>query len=217
MVLVIGFAAPASTYGASAEDFIDRVRGKLRVTSSIYLEAVSRRVDTPARDAPDTAQLILAYRYPDRFLQRVSGRRDRRQVLIVRGDSLVLSYPHLDHVVRRTLTPDRRRELLARHVPLAGAYVGIQSDALPREAISVREDGPDWVVRVENPGGRYDFRSITARFRARDLRPKSFIIRGARRFDVRVTRYVEEGRFPLWVERMFETLDPTVRESSDDD
>lgn len=138
-------------------------------------------------------------------------------MLIVRGDSFVVSYPHLDHVVRRSLPADRRRAFVARHVPLAGAFVGITEDAIPREAITVREVDEDWVVTVENPGDRYDFRSMTARFRSRDLRPESFIIRGPRRFDVQVTRYVEEERFPLWVERMFETLNPDVRESSDDD
>lgn len=217
MLGLVGSGSVLPARGVTPEDFVDRVQGKLQVTSSIYLEAVSRRLDTAPGSPPDTAHLTLAYRYPDRFLQRVRGRRGRRQVLIVRGDSFVLGYPHLDHVVRRSLSAARRRRLFIQHVPLAAAFLGVREDVLPREALSVREEGSRWVVTVRNPKRRYDFRSVTARFRARDLRPESFIIRGPRRFRIHVTKYVEEQRFPLWVERMFDTLNPTVRETPPDD
>lgn len=202
-------ATPARAY--DTEQFITELRAKFRTTSNIYLKAESNRLpsttSTEATDESDTATIILAYAYPRQYLQLLSGRSNKRQYLLVKNDSMAISYPHLDYSEKQSINRAETRKLLARNVPLAAALIGISSGEIPKEAISVDSTYDTVHLTVDQYRDDLPFNRVEAEFKRDNLTPVYFKMEGKRNFHVKVLKYVEEERFPEWIENALSQFD----------
>jgi hypothetical protein len=186
--------------------FVDRLKLKFRRTASIYLEAEA--IQLP--DRTDTSTIVLAYSYPDQFLQWVKGAGNREQVLIMNGDSVVLYYPHLETETRRSLNQKQRLQILVREVPLAAMMLGVQSDSVPLEDIQTELDNGYLKVEFINNNPGIPYRRGEAIFDWPALDPLYFIIETELSFAIEITEYEEETRFPRQIESAIYNLDPQL-------
>lgn len=216
LVLLVSVGV-GSTGAYTGEDFLEQLRAKFRTTSNIYLEARTVRLasgdaegDSVTRE--DTTTITLAYGYPQQFLQRMRGQSDRRQNVILKDDRMVISYPHLDFYQEYDLQEGDVRRLLVEHIPLAGALMGLSQGAVDEEAITARVEGGNIFVNVRSRRKGMPFDSMRGKFGYDNLEPKFLILRGERNFRLDILQYVEEQRFPRWVERAFENMDVSAME-----
>lgn len=195
----------------SGEDFVTALRTKFRTTSNIYLEATSRRtvpgMSPEKTPEVDTAYIVLAYEYPRQYLQLVAGTSNKRQHLLVKNDSMAIGYPHLDYSKTRSIDRSESRKLLMQNVPLAGALLGISSGEVPGESISVDSTADTIHVTVTRFRQNLPFKRVEAEFTRENLTPVYFQLEGERNFRVDVVKYVEEQRFPKWVENALSQFD----------
>jgi hypothetical protein len=222
LLLILGWlmvVTPGVAEAYDGQDFLDQLRAKFRSTSNIYLEARSYRLlpdpaggDTLVRR--DTASINLAYAYPQRFLQKMDGRGERRQRVILRNDTMIISYPHLDFYREYRLQEGQVRRLLVEHIPLAAALGGLGEGAVDADSITTRVEGDKLIVTIRDPEGQFPFWLVKAQFSRDNLEPDFFILRGERDFRLDIISYIEEERFPRWVERAFENLDVNAMEES---
>lgn len=208
-VLFLFTAGPTHAY--DTDQFITELRTKFRTTSNIYLEAESNRMPAgttaEAESSSDTASIILAYAYPRQYLQLIAGRSNKRQYLMVKNDSMAIGYPHLDYFEQRTIDRARSRQLLARNVPLAGALIGISSGEVPEDSIRVQSTYDTVHVTVTKYREGLPFQRVEALFKRDNLTPVYFKLEGRRDFHVKVVKYVEEERFPEWIENALSQFD----------
>lgn len=192
----------------TSQEFINRMKVKFRQTSNIYMEARSHKV-TQDGTYTDTMNVTLAYRYPDQLFQWVRGSANREQVLIYRGDSVVIAYPHIDVERRRTIDRKSLSRLIVNQVPFAAIFVGISSDAVSPDSMTVTPRNGALDVRF-SPGKQGNgLKWVDARFRGDNLHPKSFIIQNEyTRYRVNIREYREEERFPGPVEKAINELRP---------
>ena len=200
---VISFSVEASV---SPEDFVNRLKLKFRRTASIYLTAQSSQLP----ESSDTTTITLAYNYPDQFLQWVKGTSGREQILIMNGDDVVLSYPHLDMVDRRNLTEEQRMQILVNEVPLAAMMLGVQSDSVPLENIKTELQNGRLQAEITNKNPNIPYRRGEAIFDWPHLHPVYFIIESEKSFAVQITSYQEEERFPIHIERAIYNMEPEL-------
>lgn len=206
--LLITIATPV--FGQSAESFLNRMKVKFRSTSNIYLEAQSNRI-RPDGTSSDTMQVTLAYAYPDKLLQWVRGEDNREQIMVFRGDTLVVSYPHIDVTRRRTVDRAQLRRMVLDQVPFAAVFVGMATEAVKPDSITVTDSGP--VLNVSYRGRRRNPTEVLAQFKRETLEPVSFRIRDDRgQFHVKIREYTEETRFPGPIERAINELRPDYLE-----
>lgn len=215
-VLFIVTPDPAGAY--SGEDFLEQLRAKFRTTSNIYLEVrtvrlASSDVQGDSVTRKDTTSITLAYAYPKQFLQRMRGQSERRQNVIMRDDLMVISYPHLDFYEKYNLKEGDVRRLLVEHIPLAGALMGLSQGTVEKDAITARVKGHHVIVSIRSERRDFPFTSMKGKFTRDNLEPEYIILRGKRNFRLDILKYVEEKRFPRWVERTFENMD--VQEMED--
>lgn len=215
-VLLIYFLfTPSHVSALDSTSFLNRMKVKFRSTSNIFMRADSHRV-TEEGHLEDTMTVTLAYQYPKRLLQWVQSGTRKEQILIKNGDSVVISYPHIN--VRRTRRLDEAslRRLIVKQVPFAGVFVGLASDAVSPDSIAVNTG--DTVVKVwfRTDDSRSKLKWIKGKFKRANLHPMSFIIQNeTSRYRVRIKRYQEDRRFPRVFERAIEELDPLKLRESD--
>lgn len=212
LLVLLGLAVPRHAAAYSGEDFLEELRAKFRTTSNIYLEARTVRLTEGETQgdsvtSKDTTSITLAYAYPKRFLQRMRGQSERRQNVIMKDDQMVISYPHLDFYEEYDLREGDVRRLLVEHIPLAGALMGLSQGAVEEDAITARVEGDHVLVTIRSQREKFPFRSMRGKFSRDNLEPEFFILRGKRNFRLDILKYVEEERFPRWVERAFENMD----------
>jgi len=209
LCMVVSFSLVFSNVFAAevtSKQFVDRLKVKFRRTASIYLEAEA----TQLPDRTDTSTIVLAYSYPDQFLQWVKGVGNREQVLIMNGDSVVLYYPHLETETRRSLNQEQRLQILVREVPLAAMMLGVQADSVPLEDIKTELDNGHLKVEFINNNPRIPYRRGEAIFDWPALNPLYFIIETELSFAIEITEYEEETRFPRQIESAIYNLDPQL-------
>lgn len=207
VLIVLSFvllaAAPADAL--SVEELSDRFEVKFRRVGTIFLRARGYPVTNPS----DTVQLVLAYRYPDAFLQVLRGRGSREQVVLLRGDTLAVSFPHLNLTERRVLEPRRRAKVLARNFPIAGLAGLVRLDSLPGDSVVIHDNGGTISVRVPRParGGRAagTIRGVLSSDR---LRPLVLETEGSDGYKLEVEYYREDERLPPVVDEAFGSFDP---------
>ncbi|MFB6344585.1 MAG: hypothetical protein ABEK50_02255 [bacterium] len=201
-LLVLLPVTPSLAY--TSEDFVTELKTKFRTTSSIFLKARSTGLDLSAEssrmDFGDTATIVLAYSYPNQYLQVVDGQSNKRQYLMIKNDSMAISYPHLDYSEKRTISKRQRRSLLVRNVPIAGAIMGLTSGEVPHDSIDVTTGDTELTVVVHKYREDLPFKRVEARFRRDNLQPVYFILEGKRKFRIDIVHYEEEKRFPEWIE-----------------
>lgn len=202
------FLQPITGVAITPEQLRSRLRVKFRRTSSILLQARLFPVQQPA----DSSSLTLAYRYPDKFLQILRGRRNRKQVMLFRGDSVAVYYPELDILKERRLSPAQKSKLIARNVPLAAVVGGLQSDSFPLENIRVETYGETVSVEINNDRPELSYRQLRAVFRRESLTPLFFVIISDYKYRLEVDSYEEENRFPPVIEKAFGRFDPRLLE-----
>jgi outer membrane lipoprotein-sorting protein len=191
----------------SAETFLNRMQTKFRRTASIYMEAQSHRIG-PDGTLGDTMDVTLAYRYPDQLLQWVRIPDNREQIIIYRGDTVVISYPHIDVTRKKAVSRRRLHRLIADQVPFAAVFVGLAEKALDPDSVTVTPSGE--VLNVTFRGRRRGQSTrIEGQFTRDELRPREMTIHNDRgQFRVTINVYEEEKRFPKPVERALQTRRP---------
>ena len=218
-IITVGFLLfltvvfPSVVEALSPQTFINQMRTKFRRTATIYLEAQSHRLHENAPPS-DTMTVTLAYAYPDRVVQHVHGQRNQQQILLYNGDSMVLSYPHIDVERRRSVTRDQFSRALVEQVPFSSLFLGLASDRLSGDSISVETKTQR--VHIHFPPSAEPSESpvkIKATFTRNELHPRMFIIENqSGRFRVKITEYREEQRFPPAVEKALNRMDPRLLE-----
>lgn len=101
-----------------------------------------------------------------------------------------------------------------RNVPLAGAFLGISSGEIPEESITVDSTYDTIHVTVDRFRDDLPFRRVEAEFKRDNLTPVYFILEGDRNFRVDIVKYVEEQRFPAWVEDALSQFDLSLMEDA---
>jgi hypothetical protein len=144
----------------------------------------------------------------------MNGRGERRQRVILRNDTMIISYPHLDFYREYQLQEGQVRQLLVEHIPLAAALAGLGEGAVDADSISTRLEGEKMVVTIRDPVNEFPFRIVKGQFSRDNLEPDFFLLRGPRDFRLDIINYVEEERFPRWIERAFKNLDVSAMEES---
>jgi hypothetical protein len=209
-LMVLGCPQDLEAY--SGDDFLTQLRTKFKTTSNIYLEAKSTRFEHnptagDSRAVTDTATVTLAYAYPRRFLQEISGSSDRSQRVILKDDSAIVSYPHLDFRRRYSLEKGEITRLLIKHIPIAGALLGVSSGAVKGDSITTDVRDGNVFVTVRTNRARFPYRVLKGKFDRYTLRPHYLLLRGQHDYRLDIVTYVEEERFPLWIEEAFATMD----------
>lgn len=203
--------SPLSSLAYTGNDFLNQLRAKFKTTSNIYLEARSvsfSESNNSRTNSGGTSSITLAYEYPRMFLQKIVGDSGRRQYVIVKDRSMLLSYPHLDFRRRYDLKKGQLRSVLVKHIPLAGALVGLSRGKVSGDSISTQVKNGKVKVTITNHRQRLPFTLIHGWFIRDNLIPKRFVLRGKKNFKLKVLEYVEEERFPKWVEKAFDTFNP---------
>jgi len=118
----------------TVDEFVSKFRLKFRRTPTIYLEAVSY----PLEDRGETVAVTIGYRYPEEVFQWVRGRSGGEQIFILSGDSVVISYPHLDIQRREKLTEHQKWQALLENLPFAALVAGLESNKIPEENIDIK-------------------------------------------------------------------------------
>lgn len=211
VAVLVMILTPSLVKAYSGDRFIEELKAKLETTSNIYLEAESVRLKKDRKTGDlieaDTASITLAYAYPNQFMQKVVGASNRRQYVIINKDSVVLSYPHLDFHRRQSLKKGQLRQLLMEHIPLAAALIGVSQGNLNKESISTSVSNDTLDVTIKSNRKGFPFSRVQGRFQRKNLVPETLSLRGRRNFQLDIIKYVEEERFPEWVEKAFSTLD----------
>jgi len=204
---------PPIAEALSSQRFINQMRTKFRRTATIYLEAESHRLHD---DGPpsDTMNVTLAYSYPEQIVQHVRGDRNRQQILLYNGDSMVLSYPHIGVERRRSVTRKQFGRALVEQVPFSSLFLSLASDRISSDSISVKTKPRTLVIQYP-PSAESSEQpvKIEATFTRNELHPRTFIIENrSGRFRVRITDYREEERFPPAVEEALNRMNPAFLE-----
>ncbi|MFP4686927.1 MAG: hypothetical protein ACLFN5_02325 [bacterium] len=205
-IIVVFIIAVNPSHAVTPEKFIEQLKLKFRRTATIYMEARASNLS----DKSDSSTIILAYSYPDQFLQWVRGGANREQILIMNGDSVVLSYPHLDSTTEHSLDRQQRMSILVREVPLAAMMMGVQSDSVPVEDMKTELENGELQVEIINNNPKIPYRRGKVIFDWPHLYPLYFNIESESSFEVEVTVYEEETRFPVPVEKAIHNLEPQL-------
>ncbi len=214
--LLLGFlfltVSTNPSHAYSGEDFLEALRGKFKTTSNIYLEArTTRLIPEPTTGdhhaVEDTASVTLAYAYPRKYLQKIVGSARRRQYVILKGDSAIVSYPHLDFRRSYSLEKGEVRGMLIKHIPIVGALAGVSRGDVDGDSISANVKDGSIYVSVRTRRKEFPYRMLKGKFDRHKLTPNYLILRGQRDYRLDILKYIEEERFPRWVEKSFSTMD----------
>ncbi len=204
LLFLLGSSALSPLLAITPRQLRSRLDVKFRRVSSIYLNAVGFPVD----DRSDSTGFIIGYRYPDRFLQVMRGRGERQQIVLFRGETLVIHYPHLEIYEEHSLSTAERDRLLVQNIPLAGLIAGLQSDDYVDDHIKTHDHGETVEVEIFYPDQRLEFDETRLVLKKSTLQPLVVETLGDQPYRFRVTDYQEDRRFPRPVERALENLDP---------